>query len=80
MDNMKHGYAETIESAKFLTSQTKVHAIDKANDVHTFIGTDAWVMDDNKIDEYYKNVINVVFKYPIIMTMLKYINKLMGTV
>ncbi len=56
MDNLKRGYVDVIENAKFLTSQTKVHAIDKANDIHTFIAADDWVMDEGQLEEYYDHV------------------------
>lgn len=56
MDNLKRGYLDVLGRAKFLSPEAKKHAVDKANDVHTFIAADAWVMDDNKLNEYYKTV------------------------
>lgn len=61
MENLKKGYADTLEHAEFLTSQTQVHAVDKAKSIHTFIAADPWVMDDKKISEYYRNVRQILY-------------------
>ncbi|ODM94264.1 Neprilysin-1 [Orchesella cincta] len=56
VDNLKYGFVKAIEHVPFLTSQSKVFAIDKSKDIHTFIAAESWVLNEEKLKEYYTNM------------------------
>ncbi|CAL8093726.1 unnamed protein product [Orchesella dallaii] len=53
VDDLKYGFVKAVEKSKFLTSQSKVFAIDKAKDIHTFIAAENWVLNEEKLKQYY---------------------------
>lgn len=58
INEIKKAFVQHIESINWMDSETKKVTMEKSKEMITFIGYPDWLVEEGKLDDYYKDVCN----------------------